>query len=223
MKAFLNGFLQRRVSEESNNSQSSMFDSKKLYYRNLSDSTRNIIKRVFALLIISSAVGIIMATITHTSSPIVASQNLQAKRSQIIMNQLNDIHDKVQALQLSPQSGEALKVMLVSINAEIGDVKQSLDAMKSDMDSQMNDIRKAVTQNPNAKQYIDSKELPFKVISIDVIAQQPYASVDYDHHITALGVGDALAGWQVTETDYQKATVEFKNSQDQYIKIVTQG
>ena len=78
--------------------------------------------------------------------------------------------------------------------------------------------------SPNgSKAYLDAKTLPFQVISIDVMAEQPLVSIDYDHRRMPLSRGDTLAGWQITEADYASSTVEFKNNQDQYVKVSLQG
>ena len=56
-----------------------------------------------------------------------------------------------------------------------------------------------------------------------MLAEQPFISVDYAHHITPLTMGDSLAGWIMTTADYEKGCVEFKNAKNQYVKVLLEG
>lgn len=173
------------------------------------------------LVLIVSCVG--LSLVRHDTAHVLSKQNLQENTAKATLKQINDIHDQLQALQTSPQSSEVFKDSLVKINNDLGDVQQTIFTMKDDMDAQMNELKKEVNSNPNMKQYLDAKELPFKVISVDVINQQPFASVNYQNHIQPMAVSDALAGWILNKADFATATAEFKNDKDQYVKVITQG
>ncbi|MCD6047005.1 MAG: hypothetical protein K0S08_652 [Gammaproteobacteria bacterium] len=173
------------------------------------------------LILVVSCVG--LSLVRHDTAHVLSKQNLQENTAKATLKQINDIRDQLEALQTSPQSSDAFKENLVKINSGLGDVQQSILTMKDDMDSQMSELKKEVNSNPNMKQYLDAKELPFKVISIDVIDQQPFASVNYDNHILPLAVQDALAGWVLDKADFATATAEFKNDKDQYVKVIIQG
>lgn len=174
---------------------------------------------ILALLII--CVGLYL--IHHDSTRVIMQQDVQAKHTQSIFSQINDIDSQLQALQTNPQNSQGFKDGLVKINADLENIQQSITSMKEDMDTQITDLKKVVNTNPNMKQYLDEKELPFKVISIDVIGEQPFASVNYNDHVTPITIGDALAGWVLEKADYSTATAEFKNEKDQYIKVIIQG
>lgn len=172
-------------------------------------------------ILLTLAVAVLIGSFHHDNDRVINAENNQAQRTKIVMQQLNDINDEIHTLESSPQNGAALKDALNTITKNLSNVQQSLSGIKDDMDSQMSDLRKAIQSN--GKQYLDAKALPFKVISIDVISERPYVSIDYDHLTTALPVGSALAGWQLVSADYQQSTAEFKNSKDQYVKVIIGG
>jgi len=53
----------------------------------------------------------------------------------------------------------------------------------------------------------------------DVISSQPFITVDYENHQTALQVGDSLVIWKIMTADYQDRTVKFQNDKGQFVKI----
>lgn len=155
---------------------------------------------------------------------------MESKRN-VLLGQLGDIHTQLDKLTVNaPDSGaqpELLKISneLVDVEKNVNGVAKSAELQKimADMDLHFNDLEKTVATSSNSKQYLDVKALPFTVIAIDVISQQPFVSVDYDHHVTPLGVGDSLAGWKVVDANYGAVEVEFKNDQGQYVRINTVG
>jgi hypothetical protein len=174
-----------------------------------------------SLIIVISCIG--LSLVRHDNAHVISQQSIQENHTKAILAQINDIDSQLQALQSNPQNSSEFKDSFLKINTDLEGVQQSIFSMKDDMDSQMNELKKAVNSNPNMKQYLDAKELPFKVISIDVMDQQPFASVNYNDHISPMTVGDALAGWVLDKADYATATAEFKNEKDQYVKVIIQG
>ncbi len=154
---------------------------------------------------------------------IVSGEHVTSVHTQRMTQEIQAMHQSLESMEKSRQTPESLKPTLETMEKNMEDLQGNLSSMKDDMDIQMSDLKKAVNSNPNMKQYLDAKELPFKVISIDVLDQQPFASVNDDDHISPMAVGDALAGWQLEKADYATATAEFKNAKDQYVKVVIQG
>lgn len=173
------------------------------------------------IIVLVSCIG--LSLVRHDTAHVISTQIQQNNTAKETLKQINDIQAQLQALQNAPQNSEAFKDSLTKINSDLGDVQQSILSMKDDMDTQMTELKKEVNANPNMKQYLDPKELPFKVISIDVLSEQPFVSVNYDDHIQPMAIQDALAGWQLVQADYSTATAEFKNTKDQYVKVMIEG
>ncbi|MCE3268679.1 MAG: uncharacterized protein K0R49_931 [Burkholderiales bacterium] len=172
-------------------------------------------------IVVITCVG--LSLVRHDTSHVISEQNVQASHTKEILSQINDINNQLQILQRNPEVSPEIKDSLMKINTSLDNIPQSIVSMKDDMDSQMTELKKVVNANPNMKQYLDVKELPFKVISIDVLGEQPFASVNYDDHIQPMAVGDAIAGWVLNNADFSTATAEFKNAKDQYIKVIIAG
>ncbi|HVV68005.1 MAG TPA: hypothetical protein VHE99_03055 [Gammaproteobacteria bacterium] len=156
---------------------------------------------------------------------------ITTKRNLQILSELNDLHSQVQQLSsLSSKPGE-LKTTLVRLDTELTDLEkeiantakstevQKLSVQLSDMQSDLGDLSQTFAAQFTNKKYIDAKKLPFHVLSLDVISEQPFISVDYNHHIIPLGIGDSLATWKIMSADYDTQTVELTNAQGQYVKI----
>ncbi len=151
--------------------------------------------------------------------------------SQSITAQLNIVQRAISQLSYHNQNPEDFKESLNSISNNMISLQKSVDqsAKTSDIDKitaqtvlikqNIDELKKLVAESGNGKEYLDVKNLPFKVISVDVISQQPFVSINYQNHITPLGIGDTIAGWQIVSADYDNAQAEFKNDKDQYIKV----
>jgi hypothetical protein len=81
------------------------------------------------------------------------------------------------------------------------------------------DLLKEKSTTKNKTQYLSSKSLPFKVISIDSIQNSPVATVFYQYRTTALEKGDKLAGWQVDSIDFSKQSIELINQTKKRVSI----
>ena len=165
----------------------------------------------------------IMVMVRSENADIFNLSQHDTQQSKIILNQLGDIHGQLTRLASSPQNSKEFKQALLNVSADAAYIKKTVLAeeetiqqlshqvlsLHQAMDEEMSDLKTTLT-NPGNKHYLDAKVLPFHVISIDVMSQQPFVSVDYDHRILPLTLGDSLAGWQVTEADYALDEVEFK-------------
>jgi len=153
---------------------------------------------------------------------------------QSITAQLNTVQRAISQLSYHNQNPEDFKESLSNISNNLSSLQKSVNqsAKSADVDKitaqttvikqNIDELKKLVAESGNGKEYLDAKELPFKVISVDVISQQPYVSIDYQNHITPMGIGDTVAGWEIVSADYDNAVAEFKNSKDQYVKVSLQ-
>jgi hypothetical protein len=155
-------------------------------------------------------------------------------KSESILSNLQLIDNQLQNLSAHASDTKDMATNITTIKNEIESIKSNIltknDASKitsqissfqNDMDTQMNSLEKNIAGGIN-KTYLDEKVLPFKVISIDVISGQPFITVDYEHHQTALQVGDSLVNWKIITVDYQNQTVEFQNDKGQFVKVILQ-
>ncbi len=155
--------------------------------------------------------------------------------SQSVTAQLNTVQRALNQLFYHNQKPQDFKESLNSISNNMTSLQKSIDqsakstevekivAQTTLIKQNIDELKKLVAESGNGKEYLDAKTLPFKVISVDVISQQPFVSIDYQNHITPLGIGDTVAGWEIVSADYDHATAEFKNNKDQYVKVNLQG
>lgn len=187
------------------------------------------------LLFILPFIGVLLVTVFT----FLQHQNQQAQLVHLerqdnlnLVVELREMRDQLHEIASGTQSSPELQPLLAKLSTEMADMEKNMtDVAKSadiqkmavQLDEHLSHVEKAVSASGQAKQYVDAKNLPFQVVAIDVIAQQPFVSIDYDHRVTPLGVGDSLAGWKVVRADYGAFEVEFENNQGQTIRITAAG
>lgn len=160
---------------------------------------------------------------------------MEQKNAVVIINRLQNIDSQLNQLTSTHYTPENFKTNIVNISSEIASLKSMLSSTvnkvdiqnvanqitsaKDELNTNILDIKKAVIDSSQSKQYISLKSLPFKVVSIDVISEKSFVSIEYDNHITPLLLGDSVAGWNLTSASYETGMAEFKNTKDQYIKL----
>jgi len=149
---------------------------------------------------------------------------LENKQMASTVEQINGMRSQIEKLAANTKDSSSINQM----NQELGEIEKDvtgvaksneLQKIAADMVAHLNELEKSVVANNHAKQYLDIKALPFQVVSVDVIAEQPFVSVDYQHHVLPLSVGDSLAGWKLVQADYAAVEAEFINNQGQYVKV----
>jgi hypothetical protein len=152
---------------------------------------------------------------------------MDSKISAVVAEQINSIRSQLDRLAATQDNAKVGKLSheLTEIEKDVTGVAKSVELQKiaADMAIHLDDLEKIVVSSNHVKQYLEAKVLPFQVISIDVISQQPFVSVDYEHHVMPLGVGDSLAGWKIVSADYAAVEVELKNNQGQDVKVNALG
>jgi len=202
---------------------------------------RDIIKIVFKkknlliLLTIASLV-ILCAATTKSSSSLLETQN---KRSETILRKLNDINSILQIAENNSLNSQQQQVALemieknitsiqkavvdIATNADLQKVSTQITNTKNDIDFQFSDLKKSISSSALGKEYLNESRLPFHIISIDIIGNEPYVSINYENHVFPLAIGDQLADWNLLEADYDSGTAEFVNEKNQHVKINLQG
>lgn len=151
-------------------------------------------------------------------------------RSTKILTELNSVRYQLQKISLD-QNPENLKASVATLNTELSGIEKTLTdtAKKPDVEkinqhlaalqSGFNDLTNTISSQFNQKKYLNNKALPFQVSYLDMISGQPFVSVNFEHHVIPLGIGDKLNGWTMTAADYAGQSVEFTNGQGQFIKV----
>lgn len=196
------------------------------------------IKVVTLIVYLVAAIGIYTGII-HKNKSTIESSSLLEKHNKLILRELDDINVQLQDLSHHPTNSKKQQSSLESIEKNVSEARQIMTevakvadieristqvaSVKEDVDMQMSDLKKAVAEGMGNKQYLDPSALPFQVISVDIIGNQPYATVNDEGHFTPLGVSDMLAGWRLVLADYDIGTAEFINAKNQYVKVSLQG
>jgi hypothetical protein len=194
--------------------------------------------------VIISAAGFIatlmfLITLSHQNTKVNNIASSQNKHSAVVLHELKEMNSFLHDVEISPFNTKQQQVTLQALEKDVLSAQKSLvgvaksddiqrisgqiASVKDDIDIQMGNLKKSLSESGASKQYLDANTLPFHVISVDVIAGQPYVSVEYASHISPLAVGDLLTGWRVISADYDLGSAEFVNDKNQYIKINLQG
>lgn len=183
-------------------------------------------------LLVMGVFMIVLISLFHRDEQLArAVIQLENKRTAQLRDQMSDVRAQLEKLSSATNSQE-LKPVFNQLNSEIEGVEKDLTAVaksaelekvSNSIDSHFDELEKVLATTDDAKQYVDAKALPFTVVSVDVIAQQPFVSVEYDHRVMPVGVGESVAGWKLTSADYDITAVEFKNAQGKYVKVTALG
>jgi uncharacterized protein YukE len=196
-----------------------------------------LVMNIVTVIIVTTLMALVLSTYVQGVN-VSTEQIHQSHKSTAILAEIQNVDTEIQALSDMNKGSSGFQNSITKLNADLLQLQQAvtdtaktsdvtkvsgqINSMQSDMDNQMLDIKKAVAGD-GTKQYLSEDVLPFQVIAIDVISQQPFVSVNYQNHITPLAIGDALAGWKVATADYDSETAELVNDRGQYVKVIVQG
>ncbi len=68
-------------------------------------------------------------------------------------------------------------------------------------------------------QYLDKKALPFEVLAIDSVNEEPVLALKYNYNHIALDKGEKLAGWKVISLDYARQVAEFDDEKGAHVRL----
>lgn len=132
------------------------------------------------------------------------------------------------------------KVDLTSITKEISRISGNLDSVKSDTNNvlaksnrnnnilinEIKDVKEkvvAIKGSSKETKYVDAKQLPFEILSIDVVQEVPVISIRYHFENFDLEKGDKIAGWKIRGLKYNNQIAEFINDKNEHVKISLQN
>jgi hypothetical protein len=161
---------------------------------------------------------------------------LQAKASQqSLLQKLDSMNTQIVQLSTNSNNSENFNASLSTLRQQMQSVEKGVNenakgseihqisSQLSSLSREIEALKKIISTNSSGKEYLDKSELPFSVNTIDVIAESPFVSVNYQHTMMPLEAGDSLAGWQLVSADYNSGTVEFKNDKNQFVDVAIQG
>lgn len=169
-----------------------------------------------------------------------ASLNTQYVKSQAPQNpiheQLDDISEKLANIEqnLSEKSAyvdlDQVKHSLVSLQTQVNQladhsnqiITQEIKLSTEQLEGQLATIKKelqVITSTKRHHKMLRPSNLPFHVLSIDNIQQSEVVTVDFDHKIVPIDIGDSIAGWTLATASNVDQKAEFKNANDDYVLI----
>lgn len=132
----------------------------------------------------------------------------------LTQNEITQLSEEVQAVQTRAQELSDQKD-LSQLSQSLSQSNQLLSQKVVDLENNVSDVKQILQPYT----FIDPKNLPFKVISLDVWDGTPYATVNIDGEEDLMGLNETRSGWTVDSMDFVNRQIVFKNQKDQYIKF----
>ena len=83
----------------------------------------------------------------------------------------------------------------------------------------LQDVIASLKGSNESIQYLDKKALPFEIVAIDSVNEEPVLALQYNYNHLALEKGDKLAGWKVINLDYAKQLAEFDDEKGAHVRL----
>jgi len=83
----------------------------------------------------------------------------------------------------------------------------------------LQDVIASLKGSNESIQYLDKKALPFEIVAIDSVNEEPVLALKYNYNHLALEKGDKLAGWKVISLDYAKQLAEFDDEKGAHVRL----
>ena len=155
---------------------------------------------------------------------------LEIQHNQRIFQQLNGMQQQWSKMMAATPT-QTFNQSLLQLSNTLREIKQLIMNQQNEMKKITQQLNQQPPLAPPAstrstalnKIYLEISALPFQVMAMDVIADQPFVTVEYQHHLMPLLRGDEVAGWRLTTMDYQTAHAEFKNAHGEYVRVAVQG
>ena len=142
------------------------------------------------------------------------------ERQANILSRLNDMQSQLNDLKADHESIQSLQTSLTHLQQTVA-TEQSLNSLAKSAEVQQiaQQLQQLVSVN-HASRLLKNKHpksplipvtLPFRVKSLDVIADQLYVSVEYQQNTLPIKINDQLAGWKAIEMNMTDAKVVWEN------------
>ena len=117
--------------------------------------------------------------------------------------------------QLASQTKSLAEKSNEMFSQEIQDSTQELNQQLTVIKNELQKLQ----QEQHRIRYISANTLPFKVMHIDNIQQNNVVTVEYNHTIFPMELGDYLAGWKLISADFTNQKAEFINDKQQHTLV----
>lgn len=174
---------------------------------------------LLGIFIIGLDVACIMAVKTHSHRW--NQQAIEQHRS--VLNQFGNLDSHInQIAQQAPQFN-ILNTYFLSLEHTLGDLGIRLDSLATHQDVQ-NLAAQWQALPKNSAQSLEQAPsstplLPFTVLTVDVMNEQPFLVVEYDHRIVPLSRNDAIAEWHLIDVAYDTQEITWLNPQGKKIAM----
>lgn len=162
--------------------------------------------------------------------------SIPVKSKSLVLQHLNTIQQQMKVLEdtlQKPQSGleaDVISNKITQLSDHIAKIRAltaeefqlGLHDTEYHLSTQLTAIHEDINHlrsKQNDFVILDTKNLPFQVISLDSIQEVAVASIAYDFKMIAMEKGDKLAGWTLKSINYGKQKLIFENSKKERILI----
>lgn len=142
------------------------------------------------------------------------------ERQANILSALNEMQSQIVSLKADHEQITSLQASLTHLQETMAK-EQSLAGLARSAEVQQLakqlQQRESTNHSPHGLKKFHRKShplpivLPFRVKSLDRIADQPYASVEYQHHTLPIRVNDQLAGWKAIDMNMTDGKVVWEH------------
>jgi uncharacterized protein YlzI (FlbEa/FlbD family) len=164
-------------------------------------------------------------------------QKAEQQQTLIVLNHLEAKVNQL-AVQIAHLDQNKAKEEIISINAHLNNIEQTIDQLNSvnsiqllqeiitqSHDEVINKVAELQQQIQHLKKqlippaYLPVSKLPFKVISIDIWNGTPQATIQLNRTADLMAQNDTRSGWTLITINFDPAYVIFKNTRNQRIKV----
>lgn len=142
------------------------------------------------------------------------------ERQANILSALNDIQSQIAALKADHEQIQSLQASLTHLQETMAKEQSLANLAKSTEVQQMaKELQKLKLarrssyslEERHRKSQSTPMTLPFRVKSLDIMADQPYASVEFQHNTLPIRVNDQLAGWKAIDMNITDGKVVWEH------------
>ncbi len=142
------------------------------------------------------------------------------ERQANILSSLNEIQSQMESLKADHEQIQSLQASLTHLQETMAKEQSLTNLAKS---TEVQQIARELQKLKPAHRSSDSLKkmhrksqsipvtLPFRVKSLDIMADQPYASVEYQQNTLPLRVNDQLAGWKAIDINITDGKVVWEH------------
>lgn len=140
-------------------------------------------------------------------------------RLTVIENQLSHHPDTLNVAELSEKISALSQEMKILLNSSDDNMNQHLQFTTTTLSGELGVVKAAIANLAKQKNQhtLPATQLPFQILHIDMIQEQPVVTVNYNHTNTPLMIGDELVGWKLMSADFSIQQANFRNFKDEWV------